>query len=93
MCSTVICYVVLLQRGVDTRMCLANLEKMTPSEKLGLLMKQVINPNHFDCQKIEEPSFVLYRLNLTVLPTTFRNMLLRSYNNKKPTTPAHLNNY
>ena len=32
---------VVLQRAVDTRMCLANLEKMPASEKLALLMKDV----------------------------------------------------
>lgn len=32
---------VLLQRAVDTRMCLANLEKMSAGEKLALLMKGV----------------------------------------------------
>ena len=35
----------LLQRAVDNRMCLANLEKMSASEKLTLLMKEVITPN------------------------------------------------
>ena len=34
-----------LQRGVDIRLGLANLEKMTASDKLMLLMKEVIMPN------------------------------------------------
>ena len=41
---------VMLQRAINTRMCLANLEKMPASEKLALLMKDVGYP--FNCRSV-----------------------------------------